>query len=168
MKKEKKQPDNMETPAQQPDSCECEQMPDLQKQVTELSDKFLRMAAEYDNFRKRTAKEKEQLFGDAIIFIVSAFLPVYDNLERALATKTDDQSFLEGVRLVYKQMCDIFEKLNVKELDGVGTPFNPEFHEATTHTEDSNFGENTVCEVYVKGFKCGDKILRHSMVRVAN
>ena len=144
------------------------QQDELQKQLTELSDKFLRMAAEYENFRKRTTKEKEQLFGDAVIFVLSAFLPVYDNLERALANESADKALQDGVRLVYKQMCEIFEKLNIKELDGVGTPFNPEFHEATTHVDDPNFGANEVCEVYVKGFKCGDKILRHSMVRVAN
>ena len=137
-------------------------------EVKELNDKYLRLAAEYDNFRKRTAKEKETLYGDAASATIGAFLSVYDNLERAVGNETTDENYKKGVELIFAGFCDILEKLNVEIISPVGENFDPNFHNAVMHEENENFGENTVSEVFQKGMKCGERVIRPAMVKVAN
>jgi molecular chaperone GrpE len=137
----------------------------------ELLDRMQRLAAEFDNFRKRTQKEKDKLYGDAVSEVVAKFLPVADNLERALkASATEEnQGLMEGVVLVFKEISDILSKLDVKPIEAVGTTFNPELHNAVMHIEDETLDHNIVVEEFQKGFMYKDEIvIRHSMVKVAN
>lgn len=137
-------------------------------EIKELGDKYLRLAAEYDNFRKRTAKEKETLYGDAASATIGAFLSVYDNLERAVGNETTDENYKKGVELIFAGFCDILEKLKVEIISPLGESFDPNFHNAVMHEENENFGENTVSEVFQKGMKCGERVIRPAMVKVAN
>ena len=131
-------------------------------------DSFLRLAADYDNFRKRTAKEKEQLYSAGKADAVEKLLPVFDNLERALQQQTQDEAFKKGVEMTMTQLVGIFAGLGVEIFGNVGEVFDPNIHNAVMHTEDENFGENTICQVFQKGFKIGEKIVRFAMVQVAN
>ena len=131
-------------------------------------DAHLRVAAEFDNFRKRTSKEKEQFYGNVKADAVEKLLPVYDNLERALNQPTEDEAFKKGVEMTMTQLVGIFDRLGVEIFGNVGEEFDPNFHNAVMHMEDENFGENTICQVFQKGFKLGDKIIRFAMVQVAN
>ena len=131
-------------------------------------DAHLRVAAEFDNFRKRTLKEKEQSYGNGKADAVEKLLPVYDNLERALNQPTEDEAFKKGVEMTMTQLVGIFSGLGVEIFGNVGDAFDPNFHNAVMHTEDENFGENTICQVFQKGFKLGEKIIRFAMVQVAN
>ena len=131
-------------------------------------DAHLRVAAEFDNFRKRTIKEKEQSYGNGKADAVEKLLPVYDNLERALNQPTEDEAFKKGVEMTMTQLVGIFSGLGVEIFGNVGEEFDPNFHNAVMHTEDENFGENTICQVFQKGFKLGEKIIRFAMVQVAN
>ena len=131
-------------------------------------DQLLRLAAEFDNFRRRTQKEKEGIWGDATAAAVSALLPVYDNLERALNQETADEAYKKGVEMTMTGLKKAFEGLGVTEIDAAGQSFDPNVHNAVMHVEDENFGENTVCEVFQAGFKLGDKVIRFAMVKVAN
>ena len=140
----------------------------LEEEIKELKDKYIRVVAEYDNFRKRTAKERENIFTDAYISAIKAILPVYDNVERAIAEPCVDEAFKKGVELIMKQFNTVFEKIEVKEVPGVGEQFNPEYHNAVMHIEDENLEENVIVEVFQKGFVIRDRVLRHSMVKVAN
>ena len=140
-------------------------------EIKELLDRTQRLAAEYDNFRKRTQKEKEKIYIDAISDVVAKFLPIVDNLERALkASETEENSSLkDGVTLVFRQLLDILDKLNVKPIEAVGATFNPEFHNAVMHIEDETCEHNIVVEEFQKGYIYKDEIvIRHSMVKVAN
>ena len=131
-------------------------------------DAHLRVAAEVDNFRKRTLKEKEQSYGNGKADAVEKLLPVYDNLERALNQPTEDEAFKKGVEMTMTQLVGIFDRLGVEIFGNVGEEFDPNFHNAVMHLEDENFGENTICQVFQKGFKLGEKIIRFAMVQVAN
>ena len=131
-------------------------------------EQFLRLAAEYDNYRKRTAKEKENLWTDAKADTVQAFLPVYDNLERALKQETTDEAFKKGVEMTMNQLKEVFAKLGITEIDAQGKPFDPNLHNAVMHIEDENLGENTVAQVFQAGFLLGEKVIRFAMVQVAN
>ena len=131
-------------------------------------DAHLRVAAEFDNFRKRTLKEKEQSYSGGKADAVEKLLPVYDNLERALNQVCEDEAFKKGVEMTMTQLVGIFAGLGVEIFGNVGETFDPNFHNAVMHTEDENFGENTVCQVFQKGFKLGEKIIRFAMVQVAN
>ncbi|NBI68535.1 nucleotide exchange factor GrpE [Pseudoflavonifractor sp. 60] len=131
-------------------------------------EQFLRLAAEYDNYRKRTAKEKESLWAEAKADTVQAFLPVYDNLERALNQETADEAYKKGVEMTMNQLKEIFAKLGVTEIDAQGKPFDPNLHNAVMHIEDENLEENTVAQVFQAGFMLGDKVIRFAMVQVAN
>ena len=131
-------------------------------------DAHLRVAAEFDNFRKRTLKEKEQSYGNGKADAVEKLLPVYDNLERALNQPTEDEAYKKGVEMTMTQLVGIFSSLGVEIYGNVGENFDPNFHNAVMHTEDENFGENTICQVFQKGFKMGEKIIRFAMVQVAN
>lgn len=140
----------------------------LQEKFDEVSDRLLRTMAEYDNFRKRTQKEKEAIYPDAIAFAVTAFLPVLDNFERALQTECSDEGYKKGVEMTYNQLLDAFKKLNVEVINPENEAFNPNFHNAVMHTEDESLGEGVVTAVLQKGYKIGDKVLRFAMVSVAN
>ena len=131
-------------------------------------DAHLRVAAEFDNFRKRTVKEKEASYGNGKADAVAKMLPVYDNLERALNQETSDAAYKKGVEMTMTQLVGIFSGLGVEIFGNVGDAFAPNFHNAVMHTEDENFGENTICQVFQKGFKLGEKIIRFAMVQVAN
>ena len=146
-----------------------EKMEAVAQQLAEQQDKFLRLAAEYDNYRKRTAKEKENIYADAKIETLTAMLPVYDNLERALAQFGDDDSpHKKGVEMIFSQFKESLTKLGVTTIKAVGQPFDPEKHNAVMHVEDESTGENTVVEILQQGFLLGDKVLRFAMVKVAN
>ena len=136
--------------------------------VAAQEDKYLRLAAEYDNYRKRTAKEKETLWTGAKAETAAAFLPVYDNLERALAVPTADEAYKKGVELTMNQLKEVFSKLGLEELPALGQPFDPNLHNAVMHIDDENFGENIVSQVFQAGFRCGEKVIRFAMVQVAN
>ena len=140
----------------------------LKAQAAQQEDKFLRLAAEYDNYRRRTAKEKESIWSDAKAEAVQAFLPVYDNLERALKQETADEAFKKGVEMTMTQLKTVLEKLGITEVPALGQTFDPNLHNAVMHVEDENFGENTICEVFQAGFMLGDKVIRFAMVKVAN
>ena len=131
-------------------------------------DQFLRLAAEYDNYRKRTAKEKESLWTDAKADTVQAFLPVYDNLERALKQDTSDEAYKKGVEMTMNQLKEVFAKLGITEIEAQGQPFDPNLHNAVMHIEDENLGENVVAQVFQAGFMLGEKVIRFAMVQVAN
>ena len=131
-------------------------------------DAHLRVAAEFDNFRKRTIKEKEASYGNGKADAVEKLLPVYDNLERALNQPTEDEAFKKGVEMTMTQLVGIFSNLGVEIFGNVGEAFDPNFHNAVMHTEDESLGENVISQVFQKGFKLGDKIIRFAMVQVAN
>lgn len=137
------------------------------KELEELNDKYLRLVAEYDNYRKRTAKEKEAIYPEAKVSVISSFLPVLDNLERALATAGDDPVY-EGVKMISKQFVETLKAAGVEEIPALGEKFDPNFHNAVMHVDDDNFGENEIVEEFQKGYKMGDRIIRYSMVKVAN
>ncbi len=137
-------------------------------ELKEANDKYLRLAAEYDNYRKRTAKEKEMLYNDSTAAAAGAFLGVYDNLERALATPCADEGYKKGVELIFTEFCNTLSKLKVEIIDPAGEAFDPNFHNAVMHEENEELGENTVSEVFQKGAKLGDRVVRPAMVKVAN
>lgn len=140
----------------------------LQKTIADQEDRFLRLAAEYDNFRRRTQKEKEAIYADATAAAVKALLPVYDNLERALKQETADEAYKKGVEMTMTGLLKALESLGVKEIDAVNQPFDPNLHNAVMHIEDDSLGENTIAEVFQTGFTLGDKVIRFAMVKVAN
>ena len=142
---------------------------DLQKQYDELNDRYLRMAAEYDNFRKRSQREREAVHGDAVAYAVTELLTTADNLSRALAQPTEDAAYKQGVEMTFTQLMTSFEKLGVTPIeDAPGTPFDPNLHNAVMHVDDEALGENVIAEAFQKGHKMGEKVIRHSMVKVAN
>lgn len=135
----------------------------------DLNDRYLRMAAEYDNFRKRSQREREQAHAEAVSFAVKALLPTYDNLERALKVETTDAEYKKGVELTMNQLLDNLKSLNVTLIEsGEGIAFDPNLHNAVMHVEDDSLAENVIAEVFQQGFQIGDKVIRHSMVKVAN
>ncbi|MBR4807666.1 MAG: nucleotide exchange factor GrpE [Lachnospiraceae bacterium] len=139
--------------------------------IEELKDKVTRQMAEFDNFRKRTDKEKSQMYDMGAKDIVEKILPVLDNFERGLATATEEektQPFVEGMDKIYKQMVTTLEAAGVKEIECLGKEFNPDFHNAVMHVEDEEAGENIIVEVFQKGYTYKDTVVRHSMVKVAN
>ncbi len=131
-------------------------------------DKYLRLAAEYDNYRKRSQKEREALFTDVKAETLHQILPVYDNLERALKMKCEDEAFYKGIEMTMNQLLDIFQKMGLTMIPALGEKFDPTIHNAVMHEENENVGENTIVEEFQKGFKMGDKVIRFSVVKVAN
>jgi len=131
-------------------------------------DRYLRLAAEYDNYRKRSQKEREALYGLIKAETITDFLPVYDNLERALAMHCDDEAFYKGIEMTMVQLQAIFEKLGVKPIEAVGKKFDANFHNAVMHVDDESRGEGEIVEEFQKGFTLGDRVIRFSMVKVAN
>ena len=133
-----------------------------------MNDKYLRLCAEYDNFRKRSQKEKDALYDDIKANTLKAFLPVYDNLVRALVQSTEDEAYKKGVEMIMAQFRTTMEKLGVTEMDCLGQKFDPAFHNAVMHVDDEEKGENEIVEVFQQGFMLGDKVIRFAMVKVAN
>ena len=149
-------------------SKEEEKIAALEKEQAALNDRYLRVCAEYDNYRKRSQKEKDALYGDIKANVVSSFLPVYDNLERALNQGTEDEAYRKGVEMIMNQFCTTLEKLGITPIDCLGEKFDPSLHNAVMHVDDEEKGENEIVEVFQKGFKAGDKVIRFAMVKVAN
>ena len=131
-------------------------------------DAHLRVAAEYDNFRKRTVKEKEASYGNGKADAVAKMLPVYDNLERALNQETSDAAYKKGVEMTMNELVKIFTALGVEIFGNVGDEFDPNLHNAVMHIDSEELGENTIAQVFQKGFKIGEKVVRFAMVQVAN
>lgn len=140
-------------------------------QADEYLDKYQRTLAEYDNFRKRTAKEKEQLTVEAKVYVVSSLLPILDNLERAETAaegESDENPLKTGVQMIIRSVKEEFEKLGVCEIEALGTSFDPNRHNAVMHIEDETVDDNTIVEVFQKGYTVGDRVIRAAMVKVAN
>lgn len=140
-------------------------------ELAELTDKFMRISAEYENFRKRSAKEREGIYADACFEVLGQILPILDNLERAAQYNTEqtaESPMGKGLELTLKSFIETLSKLGVSEIEAVGKPFDPNFHNAVMHVEDETVGENEIVEVFMKGYAKGDKVLRYSMVKVAN
>lgn len=138
------------------------------KELDEYKDKYLRLMAEYDNFRKRSAKEKTEIYPEATAKAIEAFLPLADNFERAIAAETSDEKYKNGVMMIYNQLGDVFKSLGVEVINRVGEEFDPNLENAVARVQNEELGENVVSEVYQKGYKRGDKVIRHAMVAVAN
>ena len=142
--------------------------PTPEQELAGANDRYLRLMAEYDNYRKRSQKEKDNLYGEIRANAVKEFLPVFDNLERALAAETTDEAYRKGVEMIMAQFNKTLEKLGVTEIKSLGEKFDPQFHNAVMHVEDEEKGENEIVEVFQKGFMLGDKVIRFAMVKVAN
>ena len=168
----KKKEEKIEMPAEETvvteETVETPEVNPWEEKYNAEHDSYLRLAADYDNFRKRTIKEKEASYGHGKADAVEKLLPVYDNLERALNQPTEDAAYKKGVEMTFNQLISIFSSLGVEVFGNVGDEFDPNLHNAVMHTEDENFGENVICQVFQKGFKLGDKIVRFAMVQVAN
>lgn len=141
---------------------------ELKSQNTELNDKLLRHLAEFDNYKKRTHKEKEEMMLYSKSLCIKDILSVVDNFERALEIECKDEEFKKGMEMIFTQLDETLKKLGVCEIESLNQQFNPEIHNAINQVEDENFGENTICQVFQKGYKIGDKVIRHAMVVVAN
>ncbi len=142
---------------------------DTQKiELGETEDRLKRVAAEFDNYKKRSAKEKEMMYNSLLADIISKFLPIVDNLEKALEAKTEDENYKQGIELVLRQFKDVLTASGVKEMETVGKTFDPELHEAVGSVIDENLGEKEIKQEYRKGYMIGNKVIRHSMVIVAN
>ena len=146
-----------------------EQMELAVKQLDSVKDQFVRLTAEYDNYRKRTAKEKETIYQDAQLDTIKAFLPVYDNLERAAAAEGgEDDPHKKGLEMIFHQYQEILSKLGVTEIPALGETFDPEKHNAVMHIDDEAYGESVVAQVFQAGFEMNGKVIRHAIVQVAN
>ena len=172
-KKEKKIPETAETPQETveetvEETLETPAVDPWEEKYNAEHDSFLRLAADYDNFRKRTVKEKEQSYGNGKADAIAKLLPVYDNLERALSQETQDAAYKKGVEMTMTQLESILEGMGVEVFGKKGDVFDPNLHNAVMHTEEEGAPENTITLVFQKGFKLGDKIIRFAMVQVAN
>lgn len=165
-KKKNENPETEDAPVEEP-------IPAGEEPVAETSekpedDRLLRLMAEFDNYKKRSAKERENIYTDIRVDTVTRFLPVYDNLERALQAETTDEAYKKGVELTFQQFMQVFEKLGVTPIPSVGEKFDPTLHNAVMHVTDENAGENEIVQELQKGFRLGEKVIRFSMVKVAN
>ena len=166
-KPEAEEPKKEEKPAKEP-KAKAEKEPDLKSQLAAEKDKYLRLLAEYDNFRRRSQKEKENIYTDVRGETLKKFLPVYDSLWRALTQTAEDDPARKGLEMIMTQYENALTQLGVSLIEAVGQPFDANFHNAVMHVEDESVGENIVVEEFEKGFKIGDKVLRYSVVKVAN
>ena len=137
-------------------------------ELEEMTDRYKRLFAEFENYKKRSQKERENLYNMITGDVISSIFPVMDNLEKASEVKTEDTSYQEGVKLVVKQFSDVLKKFGVEEIETVGKRFDPQLHDAVSHVEDNTKGEQEIVGEYRKGYKIGNKVIRHSMVIVAN
>ena len=151
-----------------PEALLAKELERLQTELKEAKDTYLRMLAEYDNFRRRTAKEKESVWSDAVAETVKGLLPIADNLERAAAASGDAEKIAAGLAMTMTSLTDTFGKLGLTAFGAAGDAFDPNLHNAVMHVEDENLGENVVAEVFQKGYRLGDKVIRFAMVKVAN
>lgn len=140
----------------------------VKNEIEELNDRYKRLFAEFENYKKRTQKDKEGLKDLLVSDIMTSILPVIDNLEKAAKAQTDDKAYQEGVKMVLKQLKDVLLYNGVKEIETVGKKFDPELHEAVSHINDDKHGENVIVEEFRKGYIIGTRVIRHSMVIVAN
>ncbi len=155
--------------AEENENSQDEKVKSLEEEVKNLSDKVMRQMAEFDNFRKRTTKEKQSSYADGSRHVIEKLLPVVDNFERALnAEENNDSAFYQGVEMIFKQLNGVFEELGVKQIATVGEEFDPNIHFAVAKEENEELGENTVSEELQKGYMHGDKVIRPAMVKVAN
>lgn len=161
-----------ETETEEEETKETDVKAEFEEKLKECEDRYLRLYAEFDNYKKRTEKEKTARYADAVIDTAAEFLPVLDNLERALAAEAvsdDAKAVKEGVVMIQKQMQDILTKLKISEIKALGEEFDPNLHNAVMHIEDESVTENTVVEEFIKGYIYdNDRVVRHSMVKVAN
>lgn len=139
-----------------------------EQELEETVDRLKRVMAEFENYKKRNTKEKEQLYNSLLADIVGSFLPVLDNLEKAVETTTEDENMKQGIELVVKQIYDIFTKFGIEKIETVGKPFDPELHDAVSSVQDETLGEKIIKEEFRTGYKVGLKVIRHAMVIVAN
>ena len=158
----------LEQPAEEITEAVAEEVNPWEEKYNAEHDSYLRLAADYDNFRKRTVKEKEASYGNGKADAIGKLLPVYDNLERALNQPTEDAAYKKGVEMTMTELVKIFEAMGVEIFGQQGDTFDPNLHNAVMHTEDESLGENTISQVFQKGFKLGDKVIRFAMVQVAN
>lgn len=140
----------------------------LEKEKAELSDRLMRVMAEYDNYRKRTQREKDSAYGDAQAMLITELLPVIDNFERALDNECTDEGFKKGVEMIYSSIMQLLKKHGAESFGAIGDTFDPNVHHAVMHIEDESLEENSVAEVFQKGYKMGDRTLRCAMVKTAN
>ena len=157
-----------ETPKQPEEPKQPDALEQARAAQAQEHDQFLRLAAEFDNFRKRTQREKDGIYQDAVADTVKKFLPVYDNLERALHHETADEAYKKGVEMTLTELVKILDALGVKPFGEAGETFDPQRHNAVMHIEDESLGENVIAEVFQTGFAHGDKVIRFAMVKVAN
>ena len=174
-KEKKEEPEIQEEVLEQSEEeqpIEEQQEEDLKEQIKKWEDQYTRLYAEFDNYKKRSTREKDARYADAVIDTVEALLPVYDNLERALAVEVESEEakkVLTGVELVAKQMRDVLQNLGVTPINALGEEFDPNLHNAVMHVEDETVTENTIVEEFMKGYIYnGGRVVRHSMVKVAN
>ena len=173
-KEEKMEPETTQEAVETTPEAEVQETPEapevnpFEEKYNAEHDSYLRLAAEFDNFRKRTIKEKEASYGNGKADAVEKMLPVYDNLERALNQPTEDAAYKKGVELTMNELVKIFTSLGVEIFGNVGDAFDPNLHNAVMHTESEELGENTISQVFQKGFKIGEKVVRFAMVQVAN
>lgn len=174
-KNQKKEPPvQPEAEAQTPVSeaapaAEADETAALQKALDEKNDQFLRLCAEYDNFRKRSQKEKQELYNAARADVIKELLPVLDNFDRAAGNRdASEEDYKKGVELIHTQFGEILKKIGVETFGEAGEPFDPKIHNAVMTVEDEAFGENEIADVFSKGYKLGDKVIREAVVKVAN
>lgn len=170
----KEEQENIEQPQEEKNSIKEQLKVDIEptiaikKELEDTTDRLKRLMAEFDNFKKRSSKEREMLYGSLVGDIVTSFLPVIDNLEKAMNVETTDENYKQGVVMVGKQFCDVLNSLGVEKIETVGKTFDPEFHEAVASVTDENLGEQEIKEEYRAGYKYKNKVIRHAMVVVAN
>ena len=167
-KKEKKEKENIEETVAEETVTEISAEEQLQAELNEAKDSLLRLAAEYDNFKKRSDREKEQLTAFVKADVMKKMLPVVDNITFAANSDVSSPDYAKGLEMIIKQLKETLEKIGLAEIEALGQQFDPNLHEAVMHIEDENFGENEVAEVLQAGYKLGDTVLRPSMVKVAN
>lgn len=157
-----------EEEAAEADDADKKRIAELEKQLSDEKDKYLRVVAEYDNFRKRSVNDRLNAVTDAQARVITEILSVIDNFERAMNAECTDENYKKGVEMIFSQYNAILTKLGVTEIEALNCPFDPNVHHAVNQVEDENFGENTVCQVFQKGYRLGDKVIRCAMVVVAN
>ena len=157
-----------ETAAETPEEAAARQLEQLREENQALEERHLRLMAEFGNFKNRTAKEKDNIYGDAVAGTLRELLPVLDNLQRALDSPCADEDYKKGVELIHKGLWEIMTGMGVEEIAATGVPFDPDIHNAVMHIEDDSLGKNTVAQVLQKGYRMGERILRYAMVQAAN
>ncbi len=168
IKEELEQETQQEETAAAEEAKEPSEVEKLQAELADAKDQLLRKIAEFDNFRKRTQKEKEAIYPQAKADTVEKFVPIIDNFERALACECADPEFKKGIDMIYASFMDVMKQCSVETVGAVGDSFDPNIHNAVMHIEDEQYGENTIVEVFQKGYKIGDRVVRYAMVKVAN